>query len=402
LQIKKHDAMPAAAPATSSIAPASLWASRPWLLWLIAAVLAGGAWLAWSRLKPAGLPEGIASGNGRIEATEVDIATRAGGRLLAVNVHEGEEVQADQVLATMDTATLDADFNRAQAQLAQARNARVTAAAMLAQREQAVSTAQAVVRQRDAELNLAQKQWQRTQELVNRGFLSPQKLDEVQAQVQSAAAGRSAALSQVAEARTAITAARSQQVEADSAVNAAQAAQARVQADRHDTALRAPRAGRVQVLAAQAGEVLGAGGRVLSLADLSDVQMTFFLPEVAVGRLAIGAEARLVLDAAPQYVIPAQVSYVASVAQFTPKTVETQAERQKMVFKVRARIAPELLARHHDQVKTGLPGMAYVRLSPDVAWPDKLAIRLPQAASAVTTAATTAAASASQTTPGKP
>jgi HlyD family secretion protein len=393
LQIKKHDAMPAAAPAAS---PAlSIWARRPWLLWLIGLALAGGVWLAWSRLKPAGLPEGIASGNGRIEATEVDMATRAAGRLLTVNVREGEEVQAGQVLATMDTATLDADFNRAQAQLAQARNARVTAAAMLAQREQAVSTAQAVVRQREAELNLAQKQLQRTQELVNRGFLSPQKLDEVQAQVQSAAAGRSAALSQVAEARTAITAAQSQQVEADSAVNAAQAAQTRVQADRNDTVLRAPRAGRVQVLATQAGEVLAAGGRVLTLADLSDVQMTFFLPEVAVGRLAIGAEARLVLDAAPQYVIPAQVSYVASIAQFTPKTVETQAERQKMVFKVRARIAPELLASHHDQVKTGLPGMAYVRLSADVAWPDKLAIKLPQATAP-------AAPKASQTASGKP
>lgn len=367
--------MPAAAPAAPP--NAAIWARRPWLFWLIGVVLLGGAWLGWNRLKPAGLPEGIASGNGRIEATEVDIATKAGGRLLTVSAREGEEVQAGQVLATMDTATLDADFNRAQAQLAQARNARVTAAALLAQREQAVATAQAVVRQREAELNLAQKQLQRTQELVTKGFLSPQKLDEVQAQVQSAAAGRSAALSQVAEARTAITAARSQQVEADSAVNAAQAAQARVQADRNDAVLRAPRAGRVQVLAAQAGEVLGAGGRVLTLADLSDVQMTFFLPEVAVGRLAIGAEARLVLDAAPQYVIPAQVSYVASVAQFTPKTVETQAERQKMVFKVRARLAPELLAQHHDRVKTGLPGMAYVRVSADAAWPDKLAIRLP-------------------------
>jgi HlyD family secretion protein len=357
----------------------SVWQRRPWLLWLIAAFVAAGAWLAWQRLKPAGLPEGIASGNGRIEATEVDIATRAGGRLLTVLVREGDEVRKGQVLATMDPAMLDADLQRAGAQLTQARNARITADALLAQREQAVATAQAVVRQREAELNLAQKQLQRTQELVTKGFLSPQKLDEVQAQVQSAKAGHSAAQSQVAEARTAITATRSQVVEADSAVAAAQAAVARVQADRNDTVLRAPRDGRVQVVAAQAGEVLGGGGRVLALADLSDVQMTFFLPEVAVGRLAIGAEARLVLDAAAQYVIPAQVSYVASVAQFTPKTVETQAERQKMVFKVRARIAPELLAQHRDQVKTGLPGMAYVRVQADTPWPDKLALRLPPA-----------------------
>jgi HlyD family secretion protein len=122
---------------------------------------------------------------------------------------------------------------------------------------------------------------------------------------------------------------------------------------------------------------VGAGGRVMSLVDLSDVHMTFFLPETAVGRLAIGSEARLVLDAAPQYVIAAKVSYVASVAQFTPKTVETTAERQKLVFKVRAQVDPALLKQHRQQVKTGMPGVAYVRVQPDTAWPDKLAIKLP-------------------------
>jgi len=80
----------------------------------------------------------------------------------------------------MDTATLDADLMRAQAQIKQAQSARVTAAAVLAQREQAVTTASAVVAQRQAEVSLANKQLQRTQELVAKGFLSPQKLDEVQ------------------------------------------------------------------------------------------------------------------------------------------------------------------------------------------------------------------------------
>lgn len=355
--------------------------------WAGVVLIAGGAWLGWSRLQPAGLPAYIASGNGRLEATEVDIATRSGGRLQALRVHEGEEVRAGQVLAVMDTAMLDADIQRAQAQLTQARNARLTLDALLAQREQAVVTAQAVVRQRDAELSLVRRQLQRTQELVAKGFVSAQQLDQIQAQVQSASAAQSAAQSQVAEARTAVTATRSQQVEADSTVAAAQAALARIQADRNDTSLRAPRDGRVQVLAAQAGEVLGAGGRVLTLADLSDVQMSFFLPEVAVGRLAIGAEARLVLDAAPQFVIPARVSFIASGAQFTPKTVETRDERQKMVFKVRARIDPALLAQYRDQVKTGLPGMAHVRLAPDQPWPERLDVRLPPVPAAPASAA---------------
>lgn len=346
-----------------------------------------GAWQAWTRLKPAGLPEGIASGNGRLEATDIDVATRSGGRLQDVRVQEGDFVEAGQVLATMDTQTLQADLNRAAAQVTQARNARVTGSALLAQREQSVLTAQALVAQRQAEQSLALKELQRARDLVGKGFLPPQKLDEAQAQTQRVKAALSAAQSQVAEARAAVLATRSQLIEADSAIETAQAVQARIQADMNDTALRAPRAGRVQLLSARPGEVLGAGGRVLSLVDLSDVYMTFFLPETAAGRVAIGAEARLVLDAAPQFVIPAKVSFVASVAQFTPKTVETTSERQKMVFKIRAQVDPQLLARHRTQVKTGMPGMAYVRIDPQQAWPDKLAIALPAEAPASASAA---------------
>ncbi|RTL29405.1 MAG: HlyD family efflux transporter periplasmic adaptor subunit [Burkholderiales bacterium] len=350
---------------------------RPVLVWSGIAGAALLAFLAWNQLKPQGLPPGIASGNGRIEATDIDVATRSAGRLKEVRVKEGDDVQAGQVLALMDTATLQADLQRAQAQLRQAQDAKTTAAAVLAQREQAVQTALAMVTQRQAEVNLAGKQLQRTQDLVDKGFVSPQKLDEAQAQVATAKAGLSAAQSQVAEARTGVTATRSQLVETDSVIATAQAALARVQADIDDSALRAPRAGRVQVLAAQAGEVLASGGRVVSLVDVGDVYMTFFLPETAAGRIALGTEARLVLDAAPQYVIPARVSFVASVAQFTPKTVETTAERQKLVFKVRAQIDRSLLERYRQQVKTGMPGMAYVRIQPDAPWPDKLAIALP-------------------------
>ena len=84
------------------------------------------------------------------------------------------------------------------------------------------------------------------------------------------------------------------------------------------------------------------------------------------------------LDAAPQYVIPARVSFVASVAQFTPKTVETASERQKLMFRVKARIDPELLKKHLKQVKTGLPGMAWLKLDPQVQWPQHLTVKVPE------------------------
>ncbi|KAK0332074.1 hypothetical protein LTR94_026367, partial [Friedmanniomyces endolithicus] len=161
-----------------------------------------------------------------------------------------------------------------------------------------------------------------------------------------------------------------------SRVEAGRATIQRIEADINDSSLRAPRDGRVQYRVAQPGEVVTAGGRVLSLVDLSDVTISFFLPATAAGRVAIGSEARIVLDAIPDYPIPARISFVADVAQFTPKTVETQSEREKMMFRVKARIDPALLRKHIAQVKTGLPGMAYVRIDPGVAWPASLAADL--------------------------
>lgn len=140
-----------------------------------------------------------------------------------------------------------------------------------------------------------------------------------------------------------------------------------------DATLTATRAGRIQYLVAQEGEIVASGGRILNLVDLGDVYMTIFLPTSQAGRVKVGAEVRLVMDAAPELVIPATVSYVADVAQFTPKTVETADEREKLMFRVRARIDPALLARHIEYVKTGLPGMAYVRLDPQAEWPASLA-----------------------------
>lgn len=128
----------------------------------------------------------------------------------------------------------------------------------------------------------------------------------------------------------------------------------------------------MQYRIAQPGEVLSAGGRVLNLVDLGDVYMTFFLPTAEAGRTSMGSDVRLILDAAPQYTIPAKVSFVADVAQFTPKTVETEEERQKLTFRVRAQIPQELLQKYIQYVKTGLPGMAYVRLDPQAVWPENL------------------------------
>lgn len=344
------------------------WISRSILL----ATLAAGGWLVWQGLQPKGLGEGFVSGNGRIEATEIDVATKLAGRIAAIEVDEGAFVQPGQVLARMDTAVLQAQLSQAEAQVRQAQNAIHTAHALVAQRESEKATAEAVVLQRQAELTAAQKRHQRTEALVKRSAMALQQLDDDLAALQSAQAALAAARAQVLSDQAAIEAARSQVIEAESAVEAAKATVTRLQADIDDSALKTDRVARVQYRVAQPGEVLGAGGKVLNLVDLADVYMTFFLPERQAGVVALGSEVRVVLDAAPEFVIPASVSYVASVAQFTPKTVETANEREKMMFRVKARIDPELLRKYQDQVKTGLPGMAYLKLAPEAQWPAHL------------------------------
>ncbi len=351
----------------------------PLLFWALAAlVVAVGAFYAWRTFAPQGLGEDIASGNGRIEATELDVATKLAGRVADLRVDEGDFVEAGQVLAQMDTQVLQAQLEQAQAQVRQAQNAKLTATALVAQRESERATAQAVVAQRQAELTATQKRLARTEALVKRAALPQQQLDDDNASAQSAQAALAAARAQVVSAEAGIEAARSQVVEAQSAIEAATASTVRLRADIDDSQLKAPRGGRVQYRVAQVGEVLPAGGKLLNLVDLSDVYMTFFLPSPQAGRVRLGDDVRVVIDALPDYVIPAKVSYVASVAQFTPKSVETASEREKLMFRVKARIDPELLRKYKDYVKTGVPGMAYLRLSRDTPWPDRLQVKVPQ------------------------
>jgi len=349
-----------------------------WMLALLGIALLAVGTGVWWMMRPAPLPPSIVFGNGRIEATEIDIATKTAGRIVEILAREGDFVQAGEVLARMDTQVLLARRAEALAQVRQAENAYLTAKSVVVQRESEHHATQALVAQRQAELDAADKRLKRSQRLVGEGATPQQEVDDNGARVLGMTAAVVAAEAQVAAAQAGITAAKSKGVEAQSAIEAVKATVVRLQADLDDSDLKAPRDGRVQYRIAEPGEVLNAGGRVLSLVDLADVYMTFFLPTAAAGKVALGSEIRLVLDAAPDYVIPAQASFVASVAQFTPKTVETESERLKLMFRVRARIDPALLKQHLAQIKTGVPGMAYVKLDAATAWPAKLEVKLPQ------------------------
>ena len=343
-----------------------------------AAVVIALAWWGWTELADSGPGEGFVSGNGRIEATEIHIDTKLPGRIEDILVREGDFVSAGQPLARMQLETLEAQRDEAFAMREQAEHSVTAAQAQVALREADVVAAQALVGQRESELDAAQRRLKRSQTLSQEGAASIQELDDDRARVRGAQATLAASKAQTAAARAAVEAAKAQLVGARSSVSAATASINRIEADIRDSELRSPRDGRVQVRVAQPGEVLGSGGRVLNLIDLSDVYITFFLPGTVAGRVALGSEVRIILDAAPEYVIPATVSFVASAAQFTPKTVETASERQKLMFRVRAQISQELLREHLNQVKTGLPGVAWIKLDANAEWPQNLSVRVPE------------------------
>lgn len=295
------------------------------------------------------LPDGIAASNGRIEAEQVDVATKYAGRIEEVRVDEGDFVTAGQVLAWMDDAQMKAEIAAATADVRRA--------------EEQKAQAEAGIAQREAELDLARRELGRAERLSRSGHIPAEQLDQRRAQFRTAEA--------------ALKTATANRAAADATIAAAKANLARLRDMLDDTVLKAPRSGRVQYRLAEPGEVLAAGGRVLTLLDIGNVYMTIFLPAAEAGRLAIGEEARLVLDPIPGYVIPARVSFVSSDAQFTPKAVETREERENLMFRVKLSIDAELLARVEERVKTGVRGVGYVRTLAGTEWPDNLTVKLP-------------------------
>ena len=289
----------------------------------------------------------FASGNGRLEATEVNIAAKLAGKIEAILVEEGDYVKKSQKLVQMQTNTLKAEL---------AQNL-----AMIKVKEAELASAKAVVAQRLSNFKNAESRYNREKTLLAQKATSQQIFENAQALYESAKAELDAAKAAVQQ--------------AEAAVQAAKADAERTQADIDDSALLAPLEGRIQYKISEIGEVLNAGGKVLNLVDLTDVYMTFFLPEESAGKVKIGADVRIVLDAIPDTPIPAKVSYVASVAQFTPKTVETKIERQKLMFRIKAKIDPVLLKQYVAYIKSGLPGVAWVRLDDNAEWPEFLVLK---------------------------
>ncbi len=302
------------------------------------AAIAIAVWALWPRHK---LPAYVAFGNGRLEATEYDVATKVPGRLAELAPHEGDNVAKDVVVGRIAVEDLNAQLEEAKAK------ARATA--------DGLQQAQASMRSAESQLNLARITWERSKALRGKGALPGDQFDRDRDSLQSAEAALAAARAKVEEARSTEKAARARVESVGSNVA--------------DAELKAPISGRVLFRLVEPGVVLPPGGKALTLLDLTDMYMTIFLPARQAGGLAIGSDARIYLDALPGEAIPARVSFVAARNQFTPKEVETAEEREKLTFRVKVQIEKEWLVSHAAVAKAGMPGVAYVRLAANQPWP---------------------------------
>ena len=316
------------------------------VLVVVAGAAAGYAY--WRQMEASRVPPGLARSNGRIEIERVDISSKYAGRLAEVRLNEGDYAEKGSVVAQLDTSEITAQLAAAKATVHRA--------------HQTTARAEADVALRNAELKLAETEWSRGVELVRTNAATQADLDRRTAQRDVSKANLDAAKVAVEDAKAA------------TAVAEAQVAQ--IEATIADMALRAPVSGRIEYRLAQTGEVVPAGGRVLSLLDLSDAHMVIFLPTAEAGRVELGSDARIVLDSAPDSVVPAAVTFVAAEAQFTPKYVETTNEREKMMYRIKLHIDPQFVATHRGYIKAGMTGNAYVKVRPDAPWPDNLAPRL--------------------------
>jgi HlyD family secretion protein len=341
-----QDVLPQATAKPPAAIPPKPPAKRRWWPELLAAVIlagAAGGGAAWWLTRPPGLPPGIAFSNGRLEADEVDIDTKFAGRISEILADEGTMVKAGQVVAKIDTRDLQAELLQAQAQTAQAQQMMVQNAAELVQM--------------GSQLKLTAQELQRARTLVGQGFETQEVLDERQSQFNVATAAY-----RNTEAKIAAAAA---------GVEAATHNAGLIEVNIADDTLLAPKDGPIEYRLSNVGEVLAAGGKVFTMLDVSYVYMDIFLPTEKAGRVKIGDEASIVLDAMPAQPIRARVSFLAAQNEFTPKTVETQSERDKLMFRVRVRIDPALLRAHETDVRSGLPGLAYIRLDA-TPWPASL------------------------------
>lgn len=377
-------------------------------------------------------PEGFASSNGRLQLQNIDVASLRAGRVSQVLVHEGDLVEKGTPLVTLSSEELDTQLQGAEAAKSQAEAAKLQAEGRKSQAQAAkaraegavtramgtekraeggyartqggVNQADAVIAAKKAQLQIALDNLNNTKALRKDDLVSIAELQQreqayqaakaevlaAQAAKAQAAAGGTEAQAGIAEAQSGIAEAKAAVAEAQAGINQAQAgieqAQAginqaqsqinRVKSIQSDMYVRAPQAGRVEYRIVEVGNVIAPGSKVVTLVDPNDVYLEIFLPTDSSNQVQIGSPARILLDGI-KAVLPAKVSFVANQSQFTPKSVETKNEREKMMYRVKLSLDPQVASRYQTLLKGGMTAQGYVQLDPSKAWSKDLEVKMP-------------------------
>jgi HlyD family secretion protein len=322
---------------------------RPLVIVAAIVVIAIAIWLGLLR---GHARDGALRASGTVEATEARLGFPAAGLLQAVGAREGDAVAAGAELAHLDRAEMLARLAQAEAQAAAAR-------ALLEElergaRSEELAQARAAADAARERLVDAQRDLSRTQQLHDAGAVSREALDKATLAQEIAVSQQT----QAAEQLKLLTAGpRRERIDAQRAQLAqAEAAQQAIAASLTNLTLRAPFDGLVTVRHREPGEIVPAGSPVLTVMNRADRWIRIFVPETRIGAVRIDQTATITIDSFAHKTYAGRVVFVASEAEFTPKTVQTAQERVKLVYAVKVRITGDA----DFDLKPGMP--ADVRL----------------------------------------
>jgi HlyD family secretion protein len=377
----------------------------------VAALIAIGALAYWYYLRPQNTSKPIRA-SGTIEATTVDVSFQVGGHVTAILVREGQAVKAGDVLARLQTAELEARVRQAEAagdailsqirqqetaieqrervvesQIRQARGQLDAARAALdrlrhGSRPEEIRAAEAQLSQSEAALGARKPEFQRAAELFQQGLISQERYDAARSALQSAEAAVSVARQQLAITR--LGARREDIAEGEARVVAAESGLSAVEASRKDieiqregirgararqrelaaqldsarvqlgyTEITAPLDGVILTRNIEAGEVVVPRSPVVTLANLNELWINVYVPETQTGHVRLGQKALIQVDSFPQEQFTGAVTFISSESEFTPKTIQTEEERIKLVYRVKITID-----NTRQRLKPGMPADA--------------------------------------------
>ena len=292
---------------------------------------------------------GIAAVNGRLELKRLDVATLYPGRVEEILVQEGDEVKINQPLARLSSSISQTQVSAALAQKKRA--------------EETVARALAEIDARQQQTKVAKLELDNAFKLRHDNLISTTELERRQAAYNASLA--------------ALNTTQAAKAEAEAGVAQAQAQLEKAQSQHEDMIIKSPKDGRLEYQIAEVGNVLGAGGKVVSVLDPTDTYINVFLTAQQMNQIKVGDEARIVIDGI-NAVFPAKITFVAHNAQFTPKSVETTEERAKLMFKVKLQIPVDIALKYKGLLKGGMTAIGYVKYDPQAQWVERLDVKLPQ------------------------